>query len=51
MAEKGAKPNLVARANTRPDSDDPSYWVDIGAAWDYENDDNQGISVRLNAIP
>ncbi len=50
MAE-GQKPDDIAKANTRPDSDDPSFWVDVGAAWNYENDDKQGISVRLNATP
>ncbi len=51
MADRGTKPNFVARANTRSETDDPSFWVDIGAGWDYDNDDKQGISVRLNAIP
>ena len=48
---EGQKPDYIAKANTRPDSDDPSFWVDVGAAWNYESNDKQGISVRLNATP
>ena len=51
MQEKGAKPDYVARANTRPGEDDESFWVDVGAAWNYERDGKSGIAVRLNTRP
>ena len=47
----GSKPDYIARANTRPEEDDPNFWVDIGAGWEYEREGKIGISVQLNARP